>query len=129
MNDINKDMINSAMNDLKKHIGLLPWELRERSERYYLSIMHLVFTMLGYNCRLDVHISNGRIDMIIETKSAVYCFEIKVGKSVDEALAYIDKRDYLLPWKYSGKKLFKVGVAFDPAKRNVGEWKTEEAYY
>jgi len=27
-----------------------------------------------------------------------------------------------MPWEGSGKKLFKVGVAFDPEKRNIGDW-------
>jgi hypothetical protein len=37
----------------------------------------------------------------------------------------INKKDYLLQWKDSGKKLFKVGVNFDSEKRNIGEWKYE----
>ena len=59
----------------------------------------------------------------METKDYVYCFEFKLNGSAEEALAQIDTKDYLLPWKGSGKKLFKVGVNFDHEKRNIGEWK------
>jgi hypothetical protein len=55
----------------------------------------------------------------------VYCFEFKLDKSADEAIEQIEKKDYLLPWKGSGRKLFKVGVNFDREKRNIGEWKCE----
>jgi hypothetical protein len=55
----------------------------------------------------------------------VYCFEFKLDKTADEALAQIDTKEYLLPWMGSGKKMFKVGVNFDSKKRNIGEWKYE----
>ncbi|MCL2834846.1 MAG: PD-(D/E)XK nuclease domain-containing protein [Treponema sp.] len=64
------------------------------------------------------------IDTLVETKNYIYCFEFKLKGTPDEALAQIDSKDYLLPWKDSGKKLVKTGVSFDPEKHNIGEWKT-----
>jgi hypothetical protein len=72
-----------------------------------------------------VRISNGRIDTLVETKDAVYFFEFKLKKTAEEAIAQIDAKDYLLPWKGKGKKLYKIGVAIDHEKRNIGEWKAE----
>jgi hypothetical protein len=79
--------------------------------------------MLGLSCRSEVRLAAGRIDSFVETKTCVYCFEFKLDKTADEALAQIDSKDYLLPWQGSGKKLFKVGVNFDWEKRNIGEWR------
>jgi hypothetical protein len=59
----------------------------------------------------------------VETKSHVYCFEFKLNGTADEALVQIDSKEYLLPWRGSGKKLYKVGVSFNWEKRNIGEWK------
>jgi hypothetical protein len=47
--------------------------------------------------------------------------------TADEALGQIDSKEYLLPWRGRGKRLVKVGVVFDAEKRNIGEWKAEEA--
>jgi len=55
----------------------------------------------------------------------VYCVEFKLGKPAARALAQIDEKGYLLPWKGSGKTLYKVGVGFNRRKRNIGEWKAE----
>ena len=82
--------------------------------------------MLGMNCRSELRIAAGRIDTLVETNKFVYCFEFKLNGTVEEALAQIDAKDYLLPWKGSGKKLFKVGVVFDTEKRNIGAWKMQE---
>jgi len=79
--------------------------------------------MLGFNCRSEVRIAHGRIDTVIETKRFVYCFEFKLNGTAEEALAQIDTKEYLLPWKRKGKTLFKIGVGFDPEKRNIGGWK------
>ncbi|MDR0684856.1 MAG: PD-(D/E)XK nuclease domain-containing protein, partial [Spirochaetaceae bacterium] len=66
--------------------------------------------------------ADGRIDTLVETRKQVYCFEFKLNGSAEEALAQIDSREYLLPWRGSGKKLVKVGVNFDYEKRNIKEW-------
>jgi len=81
--------------------------------------------MLGLNCRSEVRIASGRIDTLVETKHFVYCFEFKLNGSADEALAQIVSKEYLLPWKGNGKKLFRIGVVFDHGKHNIGEWKSE----
>ena len=95
------------------------------SENYYETVVHLIFTMLGFNCRSEVRIAAGRIDTLVETKNFVYCFEFKLNKTgSEEALAQIETKEYLLPWEGSGKKLFKIGINFDHNKRNIGSWKS-----
>jgi hypothetical protein len=81
--------------------------------------------MLGFDCRPEVKIADGRIDAVIETRDFVYCFEFKLNGTAQEALAQIDTREYTFPWTGSGKKVFKVGVSFDYERRNIGEWVTE----
>jgi hypothetical protein len=83
--------------------------------------------MLGLRCRSEVCVAAGRADSIVETPRFVYCFEFKVGKSkkgvAAAALAQIDTKEYLTPWRGTGKTLVKIGVGFDTKKRNIAEWK------
>jgi len=111
------------MGILKSFFAAIPYDIIKESENYYQTAVHLIFTMLGFKCRSEVRIAAGRIDTLVETEDLVYCFEFKLNKTAEEALAQIDSKEYLLPWKESGKKLFKVGVSFDSEKRNIGEWK------
>jgi hypothetical protein len=120
--------IDAAMHTLKSFFASIPYDLIKEKENYYQTAIHLIFTMLGLNSRPEVRISSGRIDALVETKNFVYCFEFKLKESAKKALAQIDTKDYLLPWKDSGKKLFKVGVGIDRKKRNIGAWKTEEVH-
>ena len=118
-----KGDVEDAINALRRFFAAIPYDIIRESENYYETAVHLIFTMLGFNCRSEVRIAAGRIDTLVETRNFVFCFEFKLDKSADEALAQIDRKEYLLPWTGSGKNLFKVGVSFDSAKRNIGEWK------
>jgi hypothetical protein len=42
--------------------------------------------------------------------------------TAQDAIDQIDSKEYLTPWAGSGKKLYKIGVVFDYAKRNITEW-------
>jgi hypothetical protein len=50
----------------------------------------------------------------------------EVEAAVQEALAQIDDKGYLLPYSASGKKLVKVGAVFDAKTRTLGGWKVAE---
>jgi hypothetical protein len=115
--------VEGAMATLRSFFASIPYDIIREKENYYQTAVHLIFTMLGLNCRSEVRIASGRIDTLVETKRFVYCFEFKLNGTAEEALAQIDTKEYLLPWEWSGKTLFKVGVVFDLEKRNIGEWK------
>jgi hypothetical protein len=118
-----KGDITAVMQALPPFFAAIPYDIQLKDEKYYQTIIHLIFRMLGLHCRSEVRMASGRIDTLVETKKEVYCFEFKLNGTAEEALEQIDSRDYLLPWHGSSKRLFKVGVSFDYAKRNIGEWK------
>ena len=118
-----KGDIEELINSLRQFLAAIPYDIIRETENYYETAVHLIFSMLGLNCRSEVRIASGRIDTLVETKNFVYCFEFKYDKTADEALEQIDTKEYLLPWKGSGKKLYKVGINLDSKKRNIGEWK------
>ncbi|MHB9293708.1 hypothetical protein Holit_02838 [Hollandina sp. SP2] len=117
--------IDGAMDVLIPFLASIPYDITIKQEKYYQTVIHLVFRMLGLYCQSEVKIASGRIDTLVETGDYVYCFEFKLNGTAEEALLQIDTKQYLLPWHGKGKKLVKVGVVFDEKKRNIGDWKTE----
>ncbi|MDR2898546.1 MAG: ATP-binding protein [Spirochaetaceae bacterium] len=115
-----------ALEALRIYFASIPYDLIQKRENYYQTAIHLLFSMLGLNCRSEVRIAAGRIDTLVETKKYVYCLEFKLDGSAEEALAQIDTKEYLLPWAGSGKDLFKIGVNFDHTKRSIENWKIKE---
>jgi hypothetical protein len=115
--------IDAAMDELIPFLAAIPYDITIKQEKYYQTVIHLIFRMLGLYCQSEVKTASGRIDTLVETGNYVYCFEFKLEGTADQALRQIDTREYLLPWQGKGKTLVKAGVAFDPKKRNIGEWK------
>jgi hypothetical protein len=119
-----KGDIDAAMKALPPFFSSIPYDIQIKDEKYYQTIIHLIFSMLGLYCRSEARIAAGRIDTLVETRNYVYCFEFKLNGRAEDALRQIETTDYLLPWRGNGKGLFKIGVSFDYEKRNIGEWKT-----
>ncbi|MDR1973006.1 MAG: ATP-binding protein [Treponema sp.] len=120
--------IDGVIGALIPFLASIPYDIQIKQEKYYQTIIHLIFRMLGLRDRSEVRIGAGRIDTLVETEERVYCFEFKLGEGgaerlAEEALEQIGSKEYLLPWEGSGKKLYKVGVAFDYTKRNIGAWR------
>jgi hypothetical protein len=115
--------LEDAMNALRSAFAAVPYGIQIKQEKYYQTIMHLIFRMFGLNCLSELMTAAGRIDALVETRKYVYCFEFKLDGTADDALQQIDSKDYLPHWKNRGKALFKIGVDFDFRKRNIGNWR------
>lgn len=94
-------------------------------EQHYRNVIYLLFKLLGYYCHAEYKTANGRIDLVIENDSYVYVFEFKINKTAREALDQIDSKDYLLPYRFDGRKLIKIGANFTDARKNIDSWLTE----
>jgi hypothetical protein len=118
--------IEDALHALRSVFASIPYDIQIKAEKYYQTIVYLLFRMVGLNCLSELRTADGRIDILVETKKYVYCFEFKLNGTAEEALRQIDTKEYLLQWKSGGKKLFKIGIDFDFKKRGIGSWKISE---
>jgi hypothetical protein len=128
IDDLQKDDIDAFMNRLKAFFAEIPYELNDKTERHYQTLFYLVFRLMGQFAQAEVRSSAGRADTVVITGTTVDVFEFKLSGNgtVDDALAQIDSKGYLIPYSASGRKLVKVGVVFDPATRTLGEWRSKE---
>ena len=88
--------------------------------------MFVIFHMLGFHMHSQLTTSFGRIDLTVETKDFVYLIEIKLDGSAQDALDQINRKDYALQWKHSERKVFKIGISFSSAKRNIDSFLISE---
>lgn len=114
----------------KSPIGVQSFE-KLRTENYlyvdktvfiYQLIFYIVFKLLGQFTFAEVRSAKGRADAVVETPRYIYVFEFKLNGTADEAIRQIDERGYLISYTADERQVVKVGVAFDAASRNLGEW-------
>ena len=118
--------VDAFLTRLRAFFAGISYELNNRTERHYQTIFYLVFKLMGQFSETEVRSAKGRADAVVKTADYIYVFEFKLDGSADQALAQIDDRGYLIPYTVDGRKLVKIGVNFDPAQRNIGDWKRED---
>lgn len=124
LNKLYKAITQHTKKDLEEAIDLafahIPYDLwHKENEKFYHTILHLLFSLLGVHIESEVHTKNGRADAIIHFENNIYCMEFKLDKSAEEAIQQIEKRGYLEKYEDSGKTLHKIGLNFNSENKKV----------
>ena len=96
-------------------------------EHNYQTAIYLIFRLMGQYVRTEVHSSQGRSDVEVETADSIYIFEFKVGGKPIDAITQIKDMGYAEKYKTSNKNIFLVGVSINRNKRTIGKWLIEKA--
>ena len=130
---LKKNDIDTAMKEMKAYFAGLPYvegfqkKLAEvkNYEGFYEWSLYLIFSMLNVYVRTQVKCAGGRTDVVVEMPDTTYVFELKVNGTAQEALDQINSKNYALPYETEGRKVVKVGVAFERETMTVGEYNVE----
>ncbi len=99
------------------------YQIQGNAEKDFQYAMYIIFELLGEYVQTEKQTSNGRIDILLQTKDFVYIMELKVDGSVDEALKQIKEKGYDRPFADDPRRLFRIGVCFSSQNRRIEEWK------
>lgn len=99
------------------------YQIQGETEKDFQYAMYIISALLGEYVQVERTTSNGRIDLIIQTKEFIYIFELKVNADADVALRQIAEKGYARPFECDSRKLFKIGVNFSTATRRIEDWK------
>ena len=92
-------------------------------ELYFHNALFVFFTLLGFYVDVERHTTDGRMDMLVQTKDYIYIFEFKIDQSAEVALKQIEEKGYARPFATDSRKLFRIGVNFSTIKRRIDGWK------
>ena len=95
-------------------------------EQNYQTAIYLIFVLMGQYVRTEVHSSQGRSDVEVETQDAIYIFEFKVDESPLEAIVQIKEAGYAEKHKASNKSIYLIGVSISQDERTLGKWQIEK---
>jgi hypothetical protein len=102
----------------------IPENLFLSQEAYYHSLVYLTLRLLGFVIQAERITNIGRIDAVLELPDLIYILEFKMSTG-QIALDQIRKKNYAQPYLGRNKTVILLGIAFDKASRNIGEWKHE----
>lgn len=113
----------SFMQILSSLFANTSYQIQGETEKDFQYAMYIISALLGEYVQVERTTSNGRIDLIIQTKEFIYIFELKVNADADVALRQIAEKGYARPFEGDSRKLFKIGVNFSTATRRIEDWK------
>lgn len=124
--DIESGDANSLMNRLTALFASSDYQIKGNLEAAFQNTFVTLFRLMGQQVTTELHTSNGRIDVVLESSSFVYLIELKRDQSAEVALQQIENMGYDKPFLARGKKIFKIGVSFSTAGRRIEDWKVSE---
>ena len=102
------------------------YQIQGDSEKNFQYAMYIIMELLGEYVQAERATSNGRIDLLLQTKDYIYIVELKIDNTADAALQQIEDRGYAKPFVNDPRKIFKIGVSFSTANRRIEDWKVIE---
>lgn len=126
--EINAGNMDGGLQLLADFLETVPYCDNTNYEGHYQQMLYIVFALLtDYRIIVEQHTAKGRIDMTLETASAIYVMELKFGKSAQEALEQINVKRYAAAFKQQEKPVIKVGLNFAVRDEvNCLEWMIAE---
>ena len=123
--------LSKALSVMRSWIASIPydiiqkkeWNQKKDRESFYKLLMYIVFSLLNSKVDTEVKSILGRADVVVQTQKDVFVLELKVDKSVDDALAQIDDKGYSIPYEADRRKVTKCGVCLSSEARNITHWK------
>lgn len=121
---INSGDIDGALSLLQTFLATVPYCDNTLFEGHFQQMLYIIFALLtDYRILVEQRTAKGRTDITLKTHDHVFIMELKFDKTADEALAQIDEKRYADAFALSGKKVVKVGIAFNVKdERNITEW-------
>ncbi len=103
----------------------IPYGIQLKYEKYYQSLVYLLFKMCGMDIVAEAMTNNGRIDAILRVNNKIYIIECKIDKSAREAMNQIEDMKYAEQFyneAKSGYDIIKIGMNFSSATKNINDY-------
>ncbi|SEL96881.1 PD-(D/E)XK nuclease superfamily protein [Butyrivibrio sp. ob235] len=119
------------MDLLKSLIAGIPYNIQVKHEKYYQSMIYLIFKMCGMDVESECVTNIGRIDAVMRAANNIYIIECKLDKSPEKAIEQIYDMKYAQKYlieKEKGKSLVGIGIDFSYADgiKNIRDYKEIE---
>lgn len=121
-----KEDLGLALQYLQTFLGTVPYCAHTDYEGHYQQMFYVIFSLLtAWMVDVEVHTPNGRVDIVVMTKSRLYLIELKLNQNAQVAMQQIYLKNYRQRFALSGLPITKVGVNFDSATHNITDWVVE----
>ena len=117
-----KNDLDGALNLLRTFLSTIPYCENTDYEGHYQQVFYIIFSLLGYYADVEVRTPQGRVDVVLKTKTHLYVMELKLNQSAERALNQIELKNYPERFALCGLPIVKVGINFDKETHTLSDW-------
>ena len=126
LKDLRSGNAEGFMQRLEALFAKTSYQIQGDSEKDFQYAMYIILELMGEYVEVERATSNGRIDVLIQTREYIYILEIKINDTAEAALQQIEDKAYARRFADDGRRLFKIGVRFSTDSRCIDSWKIAE---
>lgn len=121
IHDITTGNVESFVKRLNAFLSGISYEMGLDCEKNVQTALFVLFKLLGMDTDVEYRTSDGRIDILIQTKDYIYIIELKYDESAQVAMEQIKSKEYALPWSTDHRKIYGIGLNYSKTKRRLTE--------
>ena len=125
INLIRQGDLEGFMARLTDFFHAIPYDISNDNERHFQSVLYAVLASFGADIMAEDRTSDGRADIVLRMPHDIYVVELKYGKSVDEAMEQLHRKDYAAKWRGDNRTIHLLGMNIDPTTRTIDTWRCE----
>ena len=123
---IRQNDMDGAIRLLQTFFETVPYCNNTNYEGHYQQVLFIIFSLLThFLVDVEIHTSNGRVDIVMLTHTHLYIIELKLNKDAKTAMQQINLKDYAQRFALCGKPVIKVGINFNAKSGQIEDWMIE----
>ena len=106
----------------------IPYSITDRNqnEQLYQSLIYAALMGYGADISAEDQTSDGRMDIVLRLPNAIYIIELKYGKTAEEAVDQIIKKDYAVRFTTDQRPVWAVGLNISEDHRTIDGYKVAQ---
>ena len=103
----------------------IPYSITDKNqnEQLYQSLIYAALMGFGADVSAEDQTSDGRMDIALKVPDAIYIIELKYGKTADEAVDQILKKDYAVKFAADSRPVVAIGLNISQDRRTIDNYK------
>ena len=120
--------LDDLLQAIQNFFSAIPYSITDKNqnEQFYQASLYNLLVAAGAKVHAEQQTANGRLDISLKMKDAIYVLELKYNKTAEAALQQIKAKDYAVAYASDPRPVFAVGLNFTSNNHTLDDWTVEQ---
>jgi hypothetical protein len=116
-----RSTIDGFIDAVRRWYAGIPYSITDKNqnEQLYQTLIYAALMACAADVSAEEQTSDGRMDMVLKMSDAIYIFELKYGKTAEEAFSQIVRKGYAVRFAADPRPVWAVGLNISQDRRTI----------